>query len=69
MYRYMISFSYSVPSGIGFASMEYQFRRPIDSMKDVKDITEIIRKKGYQGVTLLGFSQFATVADKTPSTK
>ncbi len=59
MFRYMVSFSYQAPTGIGFASTEVTFRRKLRSMEDVTRVGNDIRSEGYVNAIVLGFSLFA----------
>ncbi|MEW2380249.1 hypothetical protein AB0883_29660 [Micromonospora sp. NPDC047812] len=59
MYRYMISFTYTAPQGIGFLSTEWPCKRPIRSMDDIVTITNDLRSHGYIKAVVLSFSLFA----------
>ncbi|AXH89292.1 hypothetical protein [Micromonospora aurantiaca (nom. illeg.)] len=67
MYRYMISFSYEAPSGIGFMGIEWPCKRPIRSMDDVTVVMNHLRNSGYVNAVILGFSLFADPAPKAAS--
>lgn len=69
MFRYMISYTYTIPNGIGFGNCEFSCPRKIQSMNDVNGITTELRKQGFDGVTLLSFSEFASDTPKTSTTK
>ncbi|MFD6715862.1 hypothetical protein AMK25_01690 [Micromonospora sp. TSRI0369] len=62
MYRYMISFNYEAPTGIGFASFELPCKRPLRSMDDVNRIVNDLRKEGFVNAVVLGFSLFTDPA-------
>ncbi|WP_026189456.1 hypothetical protein [Salinispora mooreana] len=59
MFRYMISFSYEIPTGALFANTELTIKWQICSMADVTRITNELRSKGYVNAFVLGFSLFA----------
>ncbi|MFG3705563.1 hypothetical protein ACGF7U_12635 [Micromonospora sp. NPDC047670] len=62
MYRYMISFSYEAPTGIGFMGVEWPCKRQIRSMDDITKIVNDLRSNGYVNAVVLGFSLFADPA-------
>ncbi|MET8121799.1 hypothetical protein [Micromonospora sp. NPDC005291] len=64
MFRYMISFNYEAPTGIGFMTFELPCQRRIRSMADVTKIMNDLRNDGYVNAVVLGFSLFA---DPTPA--
>lgn len=59
MFRYMISFSYETPTGIGFGGIEMPFKRELHSMTDVIRVADKLRSEGYVNAVVLGFSLFA----------
>ncbi|MGW5576593.1 hypothetical protein [Micromonospora chokoriensis] len=62
MFRYMISFSYEAPTGIGFAGIEIPFKQQLRSMDDVTRVMNDLRSQGYVNAVILGFSLFADPA-------
>ncbi|MCF0091949.1 hypothetical protein [Micromonospora sp. MH99] len=66
MFRYMISFTYKVPQGAGFMSVEWPCNRHIRSMDDITRITNDLRSNGYIEAVVLSFSLFA---DPAPANK
>ncbi|WP_433536538.1 hypothetical protein ACQPZK_01350 [Micromonospora sp. CA-249363] len=62
MHRYMISFTYKAPQGIGFMSVEWPCNRHIRSMADITKITNDLRSTGYVEAVVLSFSLFADPA-------
>ncbi|MFI7210555.1 hypothetical protein ACIBP4_02595 [Micromonospora maritima] len=62
MYRYMISFNYKMPNGIGLTTFELPCKRPIRSMDDITRIVTKLRNEGYTDAVVLSFSLFADPA-------
>ncbi|MFI7213145.1 hypothetical protein ACIBP4_01100 [Micromonospora maritima] len=59
MFRYYVSFSYQSPAGFGIVALDYTVSKRITTAEDVYAIRQDIARKGYDNVTVLGFSPYA----------
>ncbi|MEU7839986.1 hypothetical protein AB0B39_03350 [Micromonospora sp. NPDC049114] len=59
MYRYYVSFAYSIPNGIDMGNVQVNTATPIATCDDLALHRDYITRQGYANVMILAFSLYA----------